>query len=42
MSAPEIWGHSTGLCIYELTDAGMGNLRKCGMRKVICGMKSAE
>jgi len=21
---------------------GMGNLRKCGMRKVICGTKSAE
>jgi len=22
--------------------SGVGNLRKCGMRKVICGMKSAE
>jgi len=24
------------------TDEGVGNLRKCGMRKVICGIKSAE
>jgi len=26
----------------DIRASGMGNLRKCRMRKVICGMKSAE
>ena len=32
----------TQACVIYSKKTGVGNLRKCGMRKVICGTKSAE